>query len=46
VITIDRNTQSRVETTIRAIDPNVSYRAVTAWRGRWRSAEPIAALLA
>jgi phage terminase large subunit-like protein len=33
-----------VEATIRAIDPNVSYRAVSASRGKVTRAEPIAAL--
>jgi hypothetical protein len=33
-----------VEATIRAIDPNVSFRAVTASRGKVARAEPIAAL--
>jgi phage terminase large subunit-like protein len=33
-----------VEATIRAIDPNVSYRGVTASRGKVARAEPIAAL--
>lgn len=33
-----------VEATIRAVDPNVSYRSVTASRGKIARAEPIAAL--
>jgi phage terminase large subunit-like protein len=33
-----------VEATIRAIDPNVAFRAVTASRGKVARAEPVAAL--
>jgi len=33
-----------VEHTIRTVDPNISYRKVTASRGKWVRAEPVAAL--